>query len=109
MGFHNRAMYPTRWCAPVLGDHCQPIVACIGFSMNQAGEFSHSFTDFFCDDTWSDTRAKALLKSALLAEQGFHGIALAGRGEQAYSGLPERENELVAQFKPETELQLIAN
>jgi fructose 1,6-bisphosphate aldolase/phosphatase len=103
MGFHNRAVMPMPWNSSVRGDHCQPIMQCCGFSMDREGRFAHSFVDFFAGAEWDDTRAKALMKSALLAEQGFHGNALAARGEQAYTGVAEAEQELLGMFRREEE------
>jgi fructose 1,6-bisphosphate aldolase/phosphatase len=102
MGLHVRAMMPVAINTPVVGDHCQPIAACVGYSIDARGKFSHSQIDFFGGSAWDDTRSKALLKSALLSEQGFHGNAIASAPEQAYvGGLVGAEKALLSRFRNE--------
>src|SRR2546421_6384283 len=55
-GSHTMPLMPMPINSAVAGVFCQPIVSCLGFSMDGDGKFSRNSVDFFGDTTWEQTR-----------------------------------------------------
>jgi fructose 1,6-bisphosphate aldolase/phosphatase len=98
-GSHTMALMPMPVNTPIRGDYCQPIVSCLAFSMNEYGSFTKDFQDMFAGKEWDSVRSHASLKSHLMREQGFFGVAMASQEEVAYTGLMETLKRLDKQFK----------
>lgn len=98
-GSHTMALMPMPINSAVDDEYCNPIVSCSGFSMAKDGSFSTDLVDFFAGTAWNPTRAKASLKSEMMREQGFFGVAMASQEEIAYTGLMETLNELDKRFE----------
>lgn len=98
-GSHTMALMPMPVNSAVDGEYCQPIVSCLAFSMDHNGRFTDEYVDIFAGRAWENARDKALLKSDLMREQGFFGVAMASQEEIAYTGLMETLKELDEQFE----------
>jgi fructose 1,6-bisphosphate aldolase/phosphatase len=98
-GSHTMTLMPMPAFSAVRGEYCQPIVSCLAFSMDKRGGFNHGFVDMFAGMEWDSARQHASLKSDLMREQGFFGVAMASQEEIAYTGLMETLNDLDKKFE----------
>lgn len=97
-GSHTMALMPVPVNTAVRGEYCQPIVSALAMSLDKNGLFSES-CDIFAGIEWNRAREKALLKSELMREQGFFGVAMASEAEIAYTGLVETLKKLDERFE----------
>jgi len=98
-GSHTMALMPMPLNTPVRGDYCNPIVSCTALSMARDGSFDSEFVDMFDGKEWDEYRAHASLKSRLMREQGFFGVAMASEAEIAYTGLVDMMEGLDKRFE----------
>ena len=98
-GSHTMSLMPMPINSPVSGEYCQPIVSCLAFSMDKDGGFSREWLDVFAGKEWDGARSHAQLKSDLMREQGFFGVAMASQEEIAYTGLMETLKALDERFE----------
>lgn len=98
-GSHTMALMPMPMLSAVDGEYCQPIVTCSAFSMDETGCFTGEFVDIFSGKAWDQARQKAILKSDLMREQGFFGVAMASSEEISYTGIMETLEKLDEKFE----------
>lgn len=97
-GSHTMPLMPMPINSQVAGVFCQPIVSCIGFSMDGDGKFARNCVDFFGDITWENTRLQIQKKAQEMRRQGFFGVAMASQAEIAYTGLIDTLDKLEGEF-----------
>lgn len=97
-GSHTMPLMPMPINSAVAGVFCQPIVSCIGFSMDGDGKFARNCVDFFGDITWDNTRIQIQKKAQEIRRQGFFGVAMASQAEIAYTGLIDTLDKLEGEF-----------
>ena len=97
-GSHVMPLMPVPLNTAVTGMYCLPLVSCIGFSLNAAGEFSDSFIDFFDNPAWDYTRQLAQEKGIQMRSQGWSGAAMLPYNELEYSGFRTTITNLVDAF-----------
>ena len=98
-GSHVMPLMPVPLNTPVTGPYCLPIVACVGFSIDPDGIFSHQYVDFFDNPVWEQVRLRAQQKAIEMRAQGWSGAAMLPYGELEYGGFRETMDDLLKQFK----------
>ncbi len=97
-GSHVMPLMPVAINTPVTGIYCLPIVSCVGFSLDAAGNFADSFCDFFDNVAWDAVRLKAQEKALAMREQGWSGVAMLPYDELEYSGFRQTMDGLLKRF-----------
>lgn len=98
-GSHSMPQIPVPINTAVVGPYCQPLISCMGFSMNKEGYFADRSVDFFDSPVWDHARLKSQQRASELRQQGFFGIAMAEQTEIAYSGIGETLEKLDREFQ----------
>lgn len=98
-GSHVMPIMPVAINTPVTGPYCLPIIACVGFSLDEHGNFSGHYTDFFNNPVWDFVRLRAQEKGIEIRKQGWSGAAMLPYSELEYSGFRETITELEKKFK----------
>lgn len=98
-GSHVMPLMPVPLNTPVTGIYCLPIVSCVGFSIDEQGRFSESFTDFFDNPAWDEVRRRAQRKAIEMRSQGWSGAAMLPYSELEYGGFRDTVGALVRRFK----------
>jgi fructose 1,6-bisphosphate aldolase/phosphatase len=81
----------------VAGPYCVPLIACMAYSVNDAGKLSAG-VDVFGNPVWDATRLKAQRKADEMRRQGFVGPAMLPIQELEYSAFRHSLAELEARF-----------
>jgi fructose 1,6-bisphosphate aldolase/phosphatase len=97
-GSHVMPLMPVPLNTPVTGMYCLPLVACIGFSMDRTGRFSHSYVDFFDNPAWHEVRQRAQQKAIEMRNQGWSGAAMLPYSELEYGGFRDTVEGLLERF-----------
>src|SRR3990170_4317247 len=98
-GSHTMPLMPMAMNSAVSGFYCHPIVTAVGFSMNESGQFSAHWHDFFGDPAWDLVRQQSQERAMWIRNQGFFGVAMASQEEIAYTGLKDTEEKLSQRFE----------
>jgi hypothetical protein len=83
-----------------------PIVSCVGFSIDEDGRFSESFTDFFDNPAWDEVRRCAQRKAIEMRSQGWSGAAMLPHSELEYGGFRDTVSGLLKRFRLREERSL---
>lgn len=102
-GSHVMPLMPVALNTAVTGPYCLPIVSAIGFSLDAAGHFSESYTDFFANPVWDQVRLNAQRKGIDMRRQGWSGAAMLPYSELEYSGFRETVTGLLSKFELRSE------
>ncbi|MGD8753486.1 MAG: fructose 1,6-bisphosphatase [Anaerolineales bacterium] len=74
-GSHHMPLMPVPINTAVAGPYCVPLIACMAYSVNDAGKLSAG-VDVFGNPVWDATRLKAQRKADEMRRQGFVGPAM---------------------------------
>jgi fructose 1,6-bisphosphate aldolase/phosphatase len=97
-GSHVMPIMPVAINTPVAGAFCLPLVSCLAFSMDEAGQFSGETVDLFGSGVWEQTRLKVQAKADEWRRQGFIGPTMASHTELAYTGIVDTLQALDKEF-----------
>ncbi|MGD2157899.1 MAG: fructose 1,6-bisphosphatase [Anaerolineales bacterium] len=96
-GSHHMPLMPVPINTAVAGPYCVPLIACMAYSVNDAGKLSAG-VDVFGNPVWDATRLKAQRKADEMRRQGFVGPAMLPIQELEYSAFRHSLAELEARF-----------
>lgn len=97
-GSHVMPLMPVAINASVAGPFCLPLVSCMAFSMDAAGNFAKEAVDLFGNAVWDATRLKVQQKADEWRRQGFIGPTMASHAELAYTGIVDTLAALEKEF-----------
>jgi fructose 1,6-bisphosphate aldolase/phosphatase len=97
-GSHVMPIMPVAINTAVTGIYCLPLVSCMGFSLDEAGNFSDSTVDFFDNPAWDEVRVRAQQKAFAMRDQGWSGAAMLPYAELEYSGFRDTVEALERRF-----------
>lgn len=97
-GSHHMPIMPVAINTAVTSAYCVPLIACVGYSINDQGKLSERI-DLFGNPVWDETRLKAQRKADEMRQQGFVGAAMLPMEELEYSSMSQTLEKLEGQFK----------
>ncbi len=97
-GSHHMPLMPAPINTAITGAYCLPLVACMAYSVNRAGQLSEG-VDVFGNPVWDSTRLKAQEKAEEMRRQGFVGAAMLPIQELEYSAFRKSLADLEERFQ----------
>ncbi len=97
-GSHHMPLMPAPINTAITGAYCLPLVACMAYSVNRAGQLSEG-VDVFGNPAWDSTRLKAQEKAEEMRRQGFVGPAMLPVQELEYSAFRKSLADLEERFR----------